>query len=106
MPHEARTIELFAKKANVRVLEVDLPDFSTPAGVRGNPWDLKRIGGGLLVQTPDTRIVRDEELKTVTRLRPDASGATYVFSSKSKAEWSIVAELPFTYATMAGSTSA
>ena len=62
-------LALFAKKANVRVLEVDLP----AASDRGNPWDLKRIGGGLLMQTPDTRVVRDDEIRSVTKLVPDTN---------------------------------
>ena len=62
-------LALLSKKANVRVLEVDLPD----AGVQGNAFDLKRIGGGFLVQTPDTRMVDASELRPVTKLEPDAS---------------------------------
>ena len=70
-------LALFARKANVRVLEVavvDMVDMVDPsdAGNRGNPWDLKRIGGGLLVQTPDARIAGNDELKPVTKRKPDA----------------------------------
>ena len=63
-------LALFAKKANVRVLEVDLPDAAS--GRVGNTWELKRVGGGLLVQTPDTKLISAGELKTATRLAPDA----------------------------------
>jgi phosphoribosylaminoimidazolecarboxamide formyltransferase/IMP cyclohydrolase len=55
-----------AKKANVRVLEVPLP----PASAAGNAWDMKRVGGGFLVQSPDTRNVTAAELKVVTRKAP------------------------------------
>ena len=58
---EARTI--FAAKQNVRVLEV-------PAGDAVNPLDFKRVGGGLLVQSSDTRNVAREELRLVTKLAP------------------------------------
>ena len=49
-------------KANVRVLEVPLEPGS-------NDFDLKRVGGGLLVQTPDARNVdRIDELNVVTKV--------------------------------------
>jgi phosphoribosylaminoimidazolecarboxamide formyltransferase / IMP cyclohydrolase len=54
---------LFATKANVRVLEVPLAEGS-------NQFDLKRVGGGLLVQTPDTLNLSAANLKVVTRLAP------------------------------------
>jgi phosphoribosylaminoimidazolecarboxamide formyltransferase/IMP cyclohydrolase len=60
---EARAI--FAAKQNVRLLEVPLE-----AGL--NPYDLKRVGGGLLVQSPDAKNVARDELKVVTKLQPTA----------------------------------
>jgi phosphoribosylaminoimidazolecarboxamide formyltransferase/IMP cyclohydrolase len=51
-------------KQNVRVLLVSLE-----AGE--NRFDLKRVGGGLLVQTPDQRNVARGELQVVTRIAPD-----------------------------------
>jgi phosphoribosylaminoimidazolecarboxamide formyltransferase/IMP cyclohydrolase len=54
-----------AQKKNVRVLEVALP----PAPVAGE-LDLKRIGGGLLVQSADTLRVAPSDLKVVTRRAP------------------------------------
>ena len=35
-----------------------------------NDLDMKRIGGGLLVQTPDTQCVSEKDLKVVTKLAP------------------------------------
>jgi phosphoribosylaminoimidazolecarboxamide formyltransferase/IMP cyclohydrolase len=55
--------QAFAAKANVRVLEVALA-----AGA--NDWDLKRVGGGVLVQTPDSHNVAPTDLRVVTRLAP------------------------------------
>jgi phosphoribosylaminoimidazolecarboxamide formyltransferase/IMP cyclohydrolase len=52
-----------AAKQNVRVLEVPLEPGS-------NDFDTKRVGGGLLVQSPDTRNVAAEELRVVTRVQP------------------------------------
>jgi phosphoribosylaminoimidazolecarboxamide formyltransferase/IMP cyclohydrolase len=57
--------KVLAAKANVRVLEVPLKE-----GI--NAHDFKRVGGGLLVQTPDSRNVAESELKIVTRLKPSA----------------------------------
>jgi phosphoribosylaminoimidazolecarboxamide formyltransferase / IMP cyclohydrolase len=54
-----------ARKPNVRVLAV------APAiGVPADAWDMKRVGGGLLVQTADTDPVDAAALKVVTRKPP------------------------------------
>jgi phosphoribosylaminoimidazolecarboxamide formyltransferase/IMP cyclohydrolase len=52
-----------SQKQNVRVLEV------RPGG-GVNDFDCKRVGGGMLVQTPDSRNVSAAELKPVTRKTP------------------------------------
>jgi phosphoribosylaminoimidazolecarboxamide formyltransferase/IMP cyclohydrolase len=52
-----------AGKTNIRVLEV-------PLAPGANDYDFKRVGGGLLVQTPDTGDVGASGLKVVTRTRP------------------------------------
>jgi len=54
-----------AQKKNVRVLEVALPQ-TMAAG----ELDLKRIGGGLLVQSADSLGVAASDLKVVTRRAP------------------------------------
>jgi len=59
-------LALIAKKVNVRVLKVALP----PAAAAANPWDMKRVGGGFLVQSPDDRSVGEADLKVVTRRVP------------------------------------
>ena len=53
-----------AKKANVRVLAI------TPAAGGGNAWDVKRVGGGMLVQTTDVDAIDAPSLKVVTRIAP------------------------------------
>ncbi|MFO1327253.1 MAG: bifunctional phosphoribosylaminoimidazolecarboxamide formyltransferase/IMP cyclohydrolase [Rubrivivax sp.] len=58
---EARAI--FAAKQNVRVLEV-------PLGTAQNAVDFKRVGGGMLLQTPDTKNVARTELRVVTKRQP------------------------------------
>jgi phosphoribosylaminoimidazolecarboxamide formyltransferase/IMP cyclohydrolase len=59
-------IGAIAQKKNVRVLEVAL------AGGASAPdqLDFKRVGGGLLVQTADAKLVARSELKVVTRRVP------------------------------------
>jgi phosphoribosylaminoimidazolecarboxamide formyltransferase/IMP cyclohydrolase len=59
-------LALIAKKVNVRVLEVPLP----VKGVPGNAWDLKRVGGGFLIQSPDGENVAETGLRVVTRRAP------------------------------------
>ncbi len=61
-------LDLVAQKKNVRVLEVRLPESRPPA-----QFDMKRVGGGLLVQTADARDVRPTELRVVTKSAPTAA---------------------------------
>jgi phosphoribosylaminoimidazolecarboxamide formyltransferase/IMP cyclohydrolase len=53
----------FAGKPNLRVLEV-------PLAHAANAHELKRVGGGLLVQTSDTHVLQAAALKTVTQKTP------------------------------------
>ena len=59
-------LQVFAAKPNVRVLTVPLSNAH-------NQYDFKRVGGGLLVQTPDILNVQASQLKVVTKVQPDAS---------------------------------
>jgi phosphoribosylaminoimidazolecarboxamide formyltransferase/IMP cyclohydrolase len=71
---EARAV--FASKVNVRLLEV-------PLACGANALDFKRVGGGLLVQTQDTRNVARAELRVVTKLAPtEAQMADLLFAWK------------------------
>lgn len=58
---EAR--QLLVSKANIRVLTV-------PLGAHDNHYELKRIDGGLLVQTPDNFHISADQLRVVTQLQP------------------------------------
>jgi len=58
---EARAI--FAAKQNVRLLEV-------PLSQQGNLLDFKRVGGGMLLQSTDSKNVALGELKVVSTLQP------------------------------------
>ncbi|MET0382311.1 MAG: bifunctional phosphoribosylaminoimidazolecarboxamide formyltransferase/IMP cyclohydrolase [Burkholderiaceae bacterium] len=64
---EARAV--FAAKQNVRALEVPLPEDARAM----NAFDLKRVGGGVLVQSADARNVAASELKIVTKIAPTAA---------------------------------
>ncbi len=59
----AEAKQIFAAKQNVRLLEI-------PLGKGLNAYDLKRVGGGLLVQSPDAKNVGLPDLKVVTKLQP------------------------------------
>ena len=60
---DAEAQKVFAAKPNVRVLSVRLARAA-------QTYDFKRVGGGLLVQTPDDRAAEASDLRTVTRLKP------------------------------------
>jgi phosphoribosylaminoimidazolecarboxamide formyltransferase/IMP cyclohydrolase len=55
--------EMLASKQNLRVLELPLANNS-------NPYEFKRVGGGLLVQSPDLFNVQLSDLKVVTEKAP------------------------------------
>ncbi|MDB5991502.1 MAG: bifunctional phosphoribosylaminoimidazolecarboxamide formyltransferase/IMP cyclohydrolase [Herbaspirillum sp.] len=58
---EARAV--FAAKQNVRLLEIAL-------GAALNTYDFKRVGGGLLVQSPDSKNVLPADIKVVSKKQP------------------------------------
>jgi phosphoribosylaminoimidazolecarboxamide formyltransferase/IMP cyclohydrolase len=58
--------EMLASKQNLRVLELPLANVY-------HAFELKRVGGGLLVQTPDQFNVQASDLKVVTKLAPTAA---------------------------------
>ena len=80
----AEAMAVLAKKENVRVLEVPLgragnpPSRPEPAGdgvgnfLNALHCDYKRVGGGLLVQTPDNMDLNAAQIKVVTRAQPTA----------------------------------
>ncbi len=55
--------KVFASKQNVRLLEI-------PLGQAQNPYDLKRVGGGLLLQSADAKNVEASELTIVSKNQP------------------------------------
>ncbi|HXD35761.1 MAG TPA: bifunctional phosphoribosylaminoimidazolecarboxamide formyltransferase/IMP cyclohydrolase [Rhodanobacter sp.] len=62
-------LKAFAKKGNVRVLEIPPPaDGDLRAPHPG--MNVKRVGSGLLIQTADTGMIGADDLKVVTRRAP------------------------------------
>ena len=53
----------FAQKKNVRLLQIEFE-------ISANVHDYKRVGGGILVQSSDSKHVSEQELKTVTAIKP------------------------------------
>ncbi|HEY3180937.1 MAG TPA: bifunctional phosphoribosylaminoimidazolecarboxamide formyltransferase/IMP cyclohydrolase [Casimicrobiaceae bacterium] len=66
--YAADALPVIARKTNVRVLTVPLPE----DGGAHNAWDMKCVGGGFLVQSTDTRMVNAEDLTVVSKKAPDA----------------------------------
>jgi len=61
--YDGTALAILAAKKNVRVLEV-------PAGTGQNAFDVKRVGGGWLVQDPDARQADRASLRVATRVIP------------------------------------
>jgi phosphoribosylaminoimidazolecarboxamide formyltransferase/IMP cyclohydrolase len=71
---ERDALDELAKKANLRVLEI-------PLAREGQAHDYKRVGGGLLVQTSDSRPIDRAALKVVTKKAPsEAQWADLLFA--------------------------
>jgi phosphoribosylaminoimidazolecarboxamide formyltransferase/IMP cyclohydrolase len=62
-------LEKFAAKKNLRLMEITAIHAKDSGATRDN-LELKRISGGVLVQTPDHHILTANELKTVTERAP------------------------------------
>jgi phosphoribosylaminoimidazolecarboxamide formyltransferase/IMP cyclohydrolase len=69
--YTADALAVIAQKKNVRVLEVTLPAIAPAPQL-----DMKRIGGGLLLQGADARNVAPSELRVVTEKAPTAAQLT------------------------------
>jgi phosphoribosylaminoimidazolecarboxamide formyltransferase/IMP cyclohydrolase len=71
---EAEAQKIFSRKENLRVLEV-------PLAHGAQAHDYKRVGGGLLVQTSDSRALDVKNFKLVTRAAPsEAQRSDLVFA--------------------------
>ncbi|HUJ40864.1 MAG TPA: bifunctional phosphoribosylaminoimidazolecarboxamide formyltransferase/IMP cyclohydrolase [Candidatus Acidoferrales bacterium] len=61
--YQPAALEAMAARKNVRLMEMPSQDDLSP-------FELKQISGGMLVQQPDTHVLRPEDLKTVTKRAP------------------------------------
>ena len=61
--YSTAALTLLKQKTNVRVLSVELV-------LSHHRWDMKRVGGGLLLQSPDSALVEARELKIVSKQQP------------------------------------
>ncbi len=64
--YEEKAVEILKTKKNLRVLV--LPDIEVPQNE--NAYDLKKVNGGLIVQTIDSKIYEESQLKVVTDRAP------------------------------------
>jgi phosphoribosylaminoimidazolecarboxamide formyltransferase / IMP cyclohydrolase len=64
---DEKALELFATKKNVRLMQMP----KIEAAADAEKFDLKRIGGGLLVQSPDSLTYIEDQLKVVSKRKPD-----------------------------------
>lgn len=64
--YEKEALELLQEKKNVRVLELKEIDVAQDE----RSYDLKKINGGLIVQTIDSKLLDEAELKVVTKRTP------------------------------------
>jgi phosphoribosylaminoimidazolecarboxamide formyltransferase/IMP cyclohydrolase len=65
---DAAALEACSSKKNVRVLETG--DWSAAGGSSATGFDFKKVSGGLLVQTSDTGVITEADLKVVTKKAP------------------------------------
>ncbi len=63
---DAKAQQLLSQKKNLRLLVVDLSRVPTDG------FDLKKVYGGLLLQGRDTAVLKENELKVVTKKKPTA----------------------------------
>lgn len=64
--YDEEALEILKTKKNVRLLE--LKDIDVPQNE--NAYDLKKVNGGLIVQTIDSKLLDEKELKVVTKAQP------------------------------------
>ncbi|NUZ05715.1 bifunctional phosphoribosylaminoimidazolecarboxamide formyltransferase/IMP cyclohydrolase [Piscinibacter koreensis] len=82
--YTAEALEVFAAKANTRVLRIALPTDPAAAAAAARAFrDTKRVGSGLLIQSADAHVLDPAALKVVTKRAPtDAQLRDLMFAWK------------------------
>ena len=62
---EEEALEVLKLKKNLRVLKLEDIDYVDP-----NAIDMKKVGGGLIIQEKDTKLLEEDMLKVVTQRKP------------------------------------
>lgn len=63
--YDEAALEVFKTKKNLRVLELKEIEYRDE-----HAYDMKKVGGGLIVQQKDLELLNEEELKVVTNRKP------------------------------------
>ncbi len=66
--YEKDALEVLTVKKNIRILQ--LADIEVPQNE--NAYDMKKVNGGLIVQTIDSKLLTEEDMKVVTERTPSA----------------------------------
>ncbi len=61
-------LEILKAKKNLRLMQS--PGIAGTVAARETEWDFKKVNGGMLLQTKDSKPLKDEELKTVSKRKP------------------------------------
>lgn len=67
--YEKEAIEILCSKKNIRVLELKDIEVSQDS----NAYDMKKVNGGLIIQTIDSELYREEDFRVVTKAQPTQS---------------------------------
>ncbi|MBN2286971.1 MAG: bifunctional phosphoribosylaminoimidazolecarboxamide formyltransferase/IMP cyclohydrolase [Tissierellales bacterium] len=63
----ARAIETLSKKKNIRILQItEITERQSKEA-----YDIKKVGGGLLIQTIDSELLIESQMKVVTKRQPE-----------------------------------
>ena len=63
--YDPEALEVFQAKKNLRVLQLDAMDYTDAFAL-----DMKKVGGGLIVQDKDRLLINEEDIKVVTDRAP------------------------------------
>ena len=80
---DADALQVFASKTNLRLLKLPLGE----EGAISSGRDIKRVSGGLLVQTPDRNTLTLDQLKVVTTQQPTAQQLQDLFFAWKVCTW-------------------